>query len=198
MGHARECAVSGRHTKDTTYGPSGLARLGATSLLCGMVLAPLAGCAEEPPTGVRLVVTTDLAVPDELDELVVTIVASPSAAADGLCRPVTLNVSAAEASAFPFELLVDKGTLYAGWIAFRVDGRRGGTLVQRREMRVAWPVSDVVDVPADLFRSCVERVPLCPEECIEGLCVDWVAPEGIFDDDNPLIAPGAPDCFAER
>lgn len=171
--------------------------VGRAAAVMVAVLWVLAGCGEDPPTGVRLVVTTDLAVPDELDGLEVTIVASPTADAGALCRPVALTIPADGAGSFPFELLVDKGTEYVGWIAFRVDGLRGGALVQRREVRLGWPADGVRDVEVPLQAACVELVTPCEQECIDGHCVDWASPEGIFDDGS-LVGAGAPDCFEER
>jgi hypothetical protein len=155
-------------------------------------------CGGEEITGVRLVITTDIATPT-IDRVDVTILGSPTTGAEDLCQPSVVPFEIAEGSGFPIELLVDKGTQYVGWVAFRVEGSAGGVVVHRREMLVRWPSSDVIDVPVKLEQACADLAVPCPEvtqECIAGLCVGTPSP-GIFDD-PARIDPAAPACFESR
>jgi hypothetical protein len=162
------------------------------SRLLALLLALAAGGCSSDLVGVRLIVTTDLVVPDDLDGVRLTVVAARTPSGP-LCVPATVD-----ATGIPFEFLVEKGTQFTGWVAFRVDGLRAGVTVVRREQLVRWPAEGVLDVPVKLQAACRAPVPPCDDaryECIDGLCVSKQA-LGIFDD-RDMIEPGAPPCIEE-
>ncbi|MDI7267708.1 MAG: hypothetical protein QME96_06920 [Myxococcota bacterium] len=167
----------------------------AAALAGAFVVLPAAGCAEEV-VAVRLIVSTDLGMPDELDEVVVTIVAAKP---DGtMCEPSTIPdpPMVGWPPTLPYEILVERGETYDFWVAFRVEGKLGGVTQHERQQLVRWPEEGVLDVPVKLQRLCRDRMAPCgpTEECIDGECPGLQSSAVIFTEPWPVDS-GTP-CFA--
>lgn len=168
-----------------------------TRLAAALALALAAGCDDDPPAAVRLVVTTDLETPAELDAVAVTVVGSRSADEDLLCEPVErlFPAAAGETLRIPLAVLVERGAVYDAWIAFRVEGRLAGETVVWREQVVDWPDAGTLDVEVRLERACV-AAPCAPaiEQCIRGTC-HGVQRRAIFTD--PTLRDPGMSCMEE-
>jgi hypothetical protein len=154
------------------------------------LLAFLAGCAD-PPRGIDLVIESDIAVPDELNYVEITAIASKSESSDEVCSPVSRGYSLTKTADLPVRFAVDAGSEYAAWAAFRVEGGHKenvtgdfNPLVSYEVMSV-WPSSGRVDVQVHLRADCYGKSPcLYGGQCGEGgLCVDSPVPR-IFDDQS--------------
>jgi hypothetical protein len=156
-------------------------------------------CATDP-TGVRLVVTASVAVPDAVDQLRITVVGSRPDGDHPLCQPWHKEFALSSDADLPFELGIEKGTEFTKWVTFRVEGLRAGVTVLRREIRAPWPDEGVRDVSVPLDTLCLPPPDLCPDpldlhlECIGGECAGNPWP-GLFAEDNPDIDPAAPLCL---
>jgi hypothetical protein len=155
-------------------------------------------CSDDP-TGVRLVVTASVAVPDAVDQLRITVVGSRPDGDHPLCQPWHKEFALTSDADPPFELGIEKGTEFTKWVTFRVEGLRDGVTVLRREIRAYWPDEGVRDVPVLLDARCLPLPVGCPDpldpnlECIGGECAGtpWA---GLFEPDNPGIDPAAALC----
>jgi hypothetical protein len=150
-------------------------RLALLALMIGLV-----GCSEEGPRTLRLVIDSDMFVPDQLDELRITVTASRTPEGN-VCEPVTRQFRLGGQGDLPLRVSIEIGSEYSSWVAVRVVGRLATAEVFRRESRVPWPSSGTRDLPFSLDSNCYE--PSCPEfeQCVDGACVGIPYP-GIFDD----------------
>jgi len=162
-------------------------------LALAATLALASACRDDDPPAVRLVVTSDLVPPAELDAIAVTVVGSRSSERDLLCEPVEHLFPEPDAGTLqlPLQVLVERGDVYTAWIAFRIEGRRAGTTIVSREQVVEWPTAGVLEVEVPLERACLD-VPCTPaiEQCIRGTC-HGVQRRDIFTDPT-LRDPGMP------
>lgn len=139
-----------------------------------LVAAFAAGCEDGAAPAVRLIVTSDLEAPTELDGVKVTVIGSRSATEDLLCEPVERTFGSPSGGGslrLPVEVLVERGSVYVAWIAFHVEGRLDGGTVVWREQVVSWPEEGVLDVEIVLERACLDAT--CTptiEQCIRGTC----------------------------
>ncbi|MBI5500297.1 MAG: hypothetical protein HY907_08645 [Deltaproteobacteria bacterium] len=170
--------------------------------VCGLLAlaSAAAGCSEEV-VGVRLIIRSDLTVPDELDRVLVTVAAArPDGGEAPMCEPAGVEplVALPGAPSFlPYEILVERGERYDFWVAFRVQGYFGGALLHERQQLVRWPEEGVTDVVVSVEKACRDRATRCrsdTEECLGGECVGLQSYE-LFTSPG-FVEAGAPSCFA--
>ena len=160
---------------------SGALRLGPVlgAFLWPAVSTP--GCSEAPRS-LRLVIDTDLEVPEQIDQVRVTVTASRTDEGN-VCEPVTRVFELVDPSELPLRVTFEAGTEYSAWVAFRVVGRLRlhGEEVFRREARLAWPSSGRREVALSIDSRCYRVHCPATEHCVNGVCVGVPHP-GIFDD----------------
>ncbi len=125
-----------------------------------LVLTP--ACADR--TALRLVIRSDLAVPLEMDSLLIQMRSSTGATAPP--RGVELV-----GTAFPQTLVVrPEASGMSGTVTFTVIGLRAGTIVIQRVVSAAFRSGQIVDVEVDLNSDCLGVE--CGEgiDCVRGLC----------------------------
>mgnify|MGYP001572251092 CR=1 FL=1 len=154
-------------------------------------------CEEEGIPAVRLTVTSDIGV--GLESVTVTVTASRSADEPRLCAPVARSFPESPDAGplqLPIEVVVERGTEYSAWMAFRVQGWRPGDTdpAVTIEDKVEWPAAGVLDVRVDLLELCVERS--CPvvQQCIRGACAG-LRTVGVFTD--PTLQVTSLSCMEE-
>jgi hypothetical protein len=164
-----------------------IAAFAAASLLVG-------GCADDGPR-LLLSIDSDLAIPEELDAIAVTVTASrtPEGA---LCEPVERQFEVASSGDLPLLIELTPGSSYDAWVAFRVVGSALGAEQVSEENRVPWPTDGPATFAVVLDAACV-GVDSCSadEQCNEGDCSAIPSP-GLFDGRFP-IDEGIP-CDAAR
>jgi hypothetical protein len=136
----------------------------------------------EPP--LRLTLTSEVAVPGEIDGLRLSVVASRTSA-PLLCGPIVRTFPLAVPGDLPTVLEYRPGPTYDFWIGFRAEWIRAGTPVSAHEIILAFPTDGRVDAEIRLTRACYDvGVGGSPcgdaEQCLDGLCVG-VAPPDPFD-----------------
>jgi len=146
--------------------PSGrlLARIDRVSaLLCVMMLC---GCASEL-TEIIVIVDSELAVPGELDEIVVT-----TEGASGLPKGASANLVGAGAASMPVTVGLRPGGAQDGPVTIRVRGRLAGAERVSAQIRTRFVVGARLVLRIDLAAECVGI--LCDanaETCRNGFCV---------------------------
>ncbi len=143
-----------------------------------VVLALAAGCAGE--TGVRLVVTSDILIPDDMDEVRVTIYPKGSGAldpADVQSRPFLLSGTGAE---LPITVGVLRGDTLDRWVMFHVEGLEGGRTIVERWAWESFVDGEIRTVTVMLENICAARVRPCDpgQHCDRGLCNAVETPPG--------------------
>ncbi|MEZ4338524.1 MAG: C-type lectin domain-containing protein [Sandaracinaceae bacterium] len=117
----------------------------------------MAGCSGGPT--IRVVVESELSIPDQLDEVTVEIAGRTSTApltAPGML-PATVELRASGDSLGPFEL--------------RVVGRRAGADVATVTQSVMFPAEGTTTITVRLDPSCVGVMCMMGERCVAGACV---------------------------
>jgi hypothetical protein len=129
---------------------------------CLMAAALTLGCADR--TALRLVIRSNLAVPTELDGLLIQMRSSTGASAPA--RAVTLT-----SGGFPQTLVVrPEGSGMRGIVTFTVQGLRSGSIVIQRVVSRPFESGQVIDVEVELNDDCV-GVECGPGiDCIRGVC----------------------------
>jgi hypothetical protein len=169
------------------------ARLLVWSWLAATLLT-IAGCADR--TALRLVIRSNLAVPTELDGLLIQMRSSTGASAPA--QAVTLT-----GTAFPQTLVVrPEPSGMRGTVTFTVQGLRSGTIVIQRVVSAMFQTGQIVDVEVELNNDCLGVE--CGEgiDCVRGVCMG-VAPDAgvpdaaMADAGMPIDAPTPPvDAFS--
>ncbi len=147
------------------------------------VSSVLLGCAAEAPATLRLVIDSDVRVPDDADEIRVTVTASRTHEGN-VCEPVTRSFRLDRPGDLPLPIAIEVGSDYAEFAIYRVAVFADGAEVTRlrREGMLAWGASGVRDVPIAIDAACLS-VDCLPdtEQCIAGSC-GLVPYPGIFED----------------
>ena len=161
--------------------------------LVGVVLC-VAGCADR--TALRLVIRSNLAVPTELDGLLIQMRSSTGATAPA--QAVTLT-----GSAFPQTLVVrPEPSGMRGTVTFTVQGLRSSTIVIQRVVSAAFQTGQIIDVEVELNNDCLGVECGVGIDCVRGVCMG-VAPDAgmpdaaMADAGVPIDAPLPPiDAFS--
>ncbi|MBI5488580.1 MAG: hypothetical protein HY905_14700 [Deltaproteobacteria bacterium] len=151
----------------------------AAGLVLLLLAAGVPACTE-PPRTLRVVVDSNMEVPGELDQIVVTATASRTAEGN-ICEPITRLFELPSAGSLPLRISIEIGSEYSQWGAVRVVGRSHGTDLFLRELRVPWPAEGIRDLEVRLDRDCYGRTCGTNEQCVEGSCAS-VPFAGLFDD----------------
>jgi hypothetical protein len=157
---------------------------------CGLrqawvVLAALvfAGCSQEGPPTLRLLINAELSVPTDLDELWITIAASRTLEGN-ICEPVTRVFTLDRQTDLPLPVSIEMGEVYTEFAIYRIVGKVGGVEVFRRETWAMWPSSGTVDAEVLFDAACLDpERPPCGEglQCVDNQCVGIRDP-GILED----------------
>lgn len=134
----------------------------------------------------HLAVTIDseLAIPDDLDSLEVTITASRDDSGR-LCGRVTRAFELDGDDDLPLVIGVETGEIYASWIALRAVGRRDDDDVVTVERVATLPDEGRWQLSLELETACARVQCAVDEHCVDGLC-DVVPMPGVFDDPSHL------------
>lgn len=155
----------------------------------------LAGCADSPV--LVLVINSDLQVPNELDEVRVTVTASRDFYWREVCEPSTYIYSQTDSSHFPIKVAIWQGEEFATAIAYRIEGLRDGVKVLNPFAgHEVWPAEGRRDVRSDLLSVCTVSDDFeCTlgQHCVDGECVDDGIPQVL---DNAAYHAGAPSCHS--
>ncbi len=149
-------------------------------------LLALLGCSEEvrPRTQLVVVVDTDLAIPDQLDEIVI------SAEGPGSSSHEASAALGEDEPRLPRYLSFDhqKGPL--GPIAVTVSGKRDGETVLTREADVSFVAGRTLVLPLHLARRCVDVSCERGETCTENGCAPSAIDESSLEEwsgDKPVL-----------
>ncbi|MBN8614596.1 MAG: lamin tail domain-containing protein [Deltaproteobacteria bacterium] len=179
--------------------------LSAVSVLFALALTVM-GCADR--TALRLVIRSNLAVPGELESVLIQMRSSTGASAPP--RSVSLT-----GTAFPQTLVVrPESSGMSGTVTFTVQGLRAGSIVIQRVVSAPFQSGQVVDVEVELNNDCLGIECGPGIDCLRGACVGtpvdagvmvdaFVGPDGGLDafgvpvdaSSNDVFTPGA-DAFA--
>lgn len=151
-------------------------------LACCITLA-LGACAEDAAPTIVVTVDSELAIPEELYELELSVLASRTDSGQ-TCEPFTEVHSLNEPGDLPLEVALTQGPIYSSWLVYRVTAllrTSGGEQEFRRQALLRWPTTGV-------FRQTllIEAAPCEPEcesteQCVDSQCTN-VAEPTIFDD----------------
>lgn len=141
----------------------------------------LAACEDESSV-IRLIIGTDdeIDVPDDLDEVMLTLTASRTAEGN-VCEPVTRVFAIDGAELIPLSIVVEQGDEYTAWFAFRVAARLEGVELARVEGSQEWAGPGTTEVAVELEGDCLEVACGEGETCDDGECE--ASPSGVFLDD---------------
>jgi len=142
-----------------------LAALAATCLLFA------AGCEEELPRSVRLVVGVNVAVA-QIDQITVRLIAGKDLGAGLTCEPepaISFDVHGAQD--VPVILDVFPGPVYDVWVGYEVRWLREGTEISHATGRRPWPASGVAEIEVLLEPDCLTAVCAEHENCVAGACI---------------------------
>jgi hypothetical protein len=157
-----------------------------------LVALAATACAETPT--LRLEITAEADVPDELDQLQVSLAALDGD--DTYCRSEGPFLFLLEQAAdLPVRVDLEQGETYGRLLAYRVLGFLGGDEVLSREGNARWPDSGKRVVEVRFPSSCYHGrgvPPPCaaPRQCDAGGACEDVPIAGAFDDE----ATGSGDC----
>jgi len=141
----------------------------------------IACCGEQDAPALRVVVTSNVTVPDAMDEVVITLTASRTPEGN-FCVPSERNFSLRGPADLPIEVVVLAGEQYSEWVAIRAVGLSGGEEVMRRQSRQTWPVFGEREIEIVLDSSCLGLSCSEEEQCVpQGRCAG-VPDVGIFED----------------
>lgn len=159
-------------------------------LALSMLLSLVGGCADR--TALRLVIRSNLAVPAEMDSVLIVVRSSTGASVPPRAVPLA-------GTAFPQTLVVrPEPSGASGTVTFTVQGLREGVIVIQRVVRAAFRPGQVVDVEVALDSDCL-GVECGPDiDCLRGMCTDASPDAGMPDAGgrdvgSPLDAFLAPD-----
>jgi hypothetical protein len=145
------------------------------SALAFLLVLLLPGCADR--TALRLVIRTNLAVPAEMDAILIQMRSSTGASAPPRTVPLL-------GTPFPQTLVVrpEPGGM-SGTVTFTVLGLSEGVIVIQRVVSATFRTGQILDVEADLNSDCLGVE--CGEgiDCVRGMCV------------GPRPDAGMPDAF---
>ncbi len=156
----------------------------------------MSSCADR--TALRLVIRSNLAVPLELDALLIQMRSSTGATAPPRSVPLV-------GTAFPQTLVVrPEASGMDGTVTFTVQGLRSGSIVIQRIVSAAFRTGQIVDVEVELEIDClgVECGP--GVDCVRGMCTGAPPDAGVpdagprdagGDTPTPPIDAFAPDAF---
>lgn len=130
-----------------------------------LAAAAVAGC-EPAPTRIVVVVSSDLEIPDELQELLIEVDATPIGG-EVRSRIAMLDT----ARSLPLVLVVHHEGGRLGPIVVRAIGRRDGEDVVTRAARLSFAAERSVALQLDLTRSCVGRTCDDGATCQDGACI---------------------------
>jgi len=151
---------------------------------------------------IRLEIDAAVDVPEELDELLITLVASRSDDGGDFCEtqgPFLIRLSSPED--LPTWIDSVQGDVYSRRLAYRVDGfvheeeEDGGDQVFRREGVERWPDAGQSFVRIEIEGGCYGELCRDDRQCVDEECARVPAP-GVFDDPG-MHDPGQP-CELER
>jgi hypothetical protein len=128
-----------------------------------------ASCTASKPTQIVISIATDLAVPAELDSLVLTVMQSDQTVRE---LPYDLAPSARGHLTLPATIALNAGKDPAQPVLIRVLGKRGSAEVVKREARLSFVRERILHLPMNLLRSCAYRAVPCgaDETCTERGC----------------------------
>jgi len=139
--------------------------------------AAMAACAEpEPEPMVRLIVGSEAAVPAIVDEVLVEITASRTAAG-ATCIPSSRSFHLRGPDDLPLRVAYVPGRTYASWVAFRVTWMRAGATVAIRELLEPLGAPGVVELPVALESACLRAACGTDVQCARGVCTPFPTPD---------------------
>lgn len=142
-----------------------------TALTLAVVLVTLAGCADR--TALRLVIRSNLAVPSELESVLIQMRSSTGASAPP--RSVSLT-----GTAFPQTLVVrPEASGMSGTVTFTVQGLRSGSIVIQRVVSAPFQSGQIVDVEVELNSECLGIECGPGIDCLRGSCVGTPPDAGV-------------------
>lgn len=146
-----------------------------------LALAVLSACDGDVGVRIRLVVDSELSPPSDFDAVVVT--AAASGTEEGrICEPVERTFPVESGRSLPIVVYFLPGAELRAWVAFRVEWRKNGVTVHRRE--VVRPIPDgggIFEVRL-LYEEACRDADCGPDgQCVAGVCEDLLLP-GPFDD----------------
>ena len=147
---------------------SSLVRIAA----CALVITFSVSCddGESVPRSVRLILNTDVDIPDVLDRVEVTYTASKTY--EGLtCVPVAQHWDLTSQDDLPIIIDFFPGEVYDVWLGIDVAWLRRGEVIIRRELMVAWPESPAIEELVDIELGCIERECEPWHDCVSGACI---------------------------
>ncbi len=148
-----------------------------TTLALAAMTVALAGCADR--TALRLVIRSNLAVPTELESVLIQMRSSTGATAPP--RSVSLM-----GTAFPQTLVVrPESSGMSGTVTFTVQGLRSGSIVIQRVVSAPFQTGQVVDVEVELNSECLGIECGPGVDCLRGTCVGTPVDAGSPTDAGP-------------
>ncbi len=143
----------------------------------------LAGCGDVPPT-LRLLITTSVAVPDDLDEVHVEIAAANQS--QRTCEPRTGLFNLSSRDDLPVVVHIERGVEYTDSVSYRITGVRQDEPITADVVGWArWPDEGVQDISILIDSGCayaaLENPCLDGETCLDGDCIAANLPAAFVD-----------------
>jgi hypothetical protein len=152
--------------------------------LASLALLPLLGGCTEGPPAIRLFVDVGARVPDEVDELHVSIAALSPEGRVCQARVGLFNLESADV--FPIYVRIEQGADYTEAAAWWVSGWKGDQrALEERAGWAEWPSEGERDVDLTLEAACLIETLGGPcadgEHCAGGECVETDLPDEFLD-----------------
>jgi len=176
-------------TRVTSAGKKCAPRLAFALFAVSAILSSLAAC-DAPLTEVVVVVDSDLAVPEQLDEIFVQV-----EGASGLAYSASAALTGTGAARLPVSVGLRPGDDPNAVLAIRAIGRRDGSGQVEAEVRTNFVEGRRLLVRITLRASCLGVRCEMGETCRDGACVDPFVPPGTlppFDGDGGALDGGTP------
>jgi hypothetical protein len=166
-------------TRDTHRGlryDDAMRRLTFAVSALGLGLSLLNGCTDR--TSLRLVIRSNLAVPSEMDGVIIQMRSSTGATAPVRILELTSN-------SFPQTLVVrPEASGMSGTVTFTVQGMNDGSIVLQRVVRSPFRTGQVTDVEVELNSDCLNVMCGDGVDCVRGMC-----------ETSAMVDAGMPDAF---
>ncbi|MDI7269594.1 MAG: hypothetical protein QME96_16525, partial [Myxococcota bacterium] len=161
-------------------GSAALPALAAAAFACGQGTAP---------RSVRVTLSSEATVPDDVDGVEMTITASRTVPG-ATCFPVTRTWDRLAPGDLPIVIDLMPGETYDSWVAVRVRWLKGSAEVAFREIKHSWPASGALEIEIRLERACLGVGCAPDQECLEGRCSDLPEPGPFREDilDTPPVS----------
>jgi hypothetical protein len=168
-----------------------MTRRSVSAVLAAALLTTAAGCEEELPRSIRLIVGLHVAVA-QVDQIAVRLIAGKDLGTGLTCEPEpALSFDVHGAQDVPVILDVFPGADYDVWVGYEVRWLRGGAEVSHATGRRPWPSSGAAEIDVTLEPDCLTAVCAEHENCVAGDCITT----GASPFDPTLREPDAQDCI---